>query len=31
MMYPDYQPVENEVNRKRFEAAWGVPLDPKKD
>jgi formate dehydrogenase major subunit len=30
MMYPDYQPVENEANRKKFEAAWGVPLDPKK-
>jgi formate dehydrogenase major subunit len=30
MMYPDYQPVENEVNRRKFEAAWGVPLDPKK-
>ena len=29
MMYPDYQPVENEANRKKFEAAWGVPLDPK--
>ena len=30
MMYPDYQPVESEANRKKFEAAWGVPLDPKK-
>lgn len=30
MMYPDYQPVENEANRKKFEAAWGVPLDPKR-
>lgn len=30
MMYPDYQPVENETHRKKFEAAWGVPLDPKK-
>ena len=29
MMYPDYQPVEDEANRKKFEAAWGVPLDPK--
>jgi formate dehydrogenase major subunit len=28
MMYPDYQPVENEANRRKFEAAWGVPLDP---
>lgn len=30
MMYPDYQLVENEATRKKFEAAWGVPLDPKK-
>jgi formate dehydrogenase major subunit len=30
MMYPDYQPVESEANRKKFEAAWGVPLDPKR-
>jgi len=30
MMYPDYQPVENEATRKKFEDAWGVPLDPKK-
>jgi formate dehydrogenase major subunit len=30
MMYPDYQPVENETNRQKFEAAWGVPLDPKR-
>jgi formate dehydrogenase major subunit len=30
MMYPDYQPVESEANRRKFEAAWGVPLDPKK-
>jgi formate dehydrogenase major subunit len=30
MMYPDYQPVENEANRQRFETAWGVPLDTKK-
>jgi formate dehydrogenase major subunit len=28
MMYPDYQLVRDEGNRKRFEAAWGVPLDP---
>jgi formate dehydrogenase major subunit len=28
MMYPDYQPVKDETNRKKFEAAWGVPLDP---
>ena len=30
MMYPDYQLVENEEVRRKFEAAWGVPLDPKK-
>ena len=30
MMYPDYQPVEDEANRQKFEAAWGVPLDPKR-
>jgi formate dehydrogenase major subunit len=29
MMYPDYQPVKDEANRRKFEAAWGVPLDPK--
>ena len=29
MMYPDYQPVEDEAIRQKFEAAWGVPLDPK--
>ncbi len=28
MMYPDYQPVKDDVNRKRFESAWGVSLDP---
>ena len=28
MMYPDYQPVKEEANRKKFEAAWGVALDP---
>jgi formate dehydrogenase major subunit len=28
MMYPDYQPVRDEANRRKFEAAWGVPLDP---
>ncbi|HEX3152711.1 MAG TPA: formate dehydrogenase subunit alpha [Gemmataceae bacterium] len=27
MMYPDYQLVKVEENRKKFEAAWGVPLD----
>src|SRR5947209_383619 len=30
MMYPDYQPVENEAIRQKFEAAWGVQLDPKR-
>src|SRR5437588_4692867 len=30
MMYPDYQPVEDGATRRKFEAAWGVPLDPKK-
>ena len=30
MVYPDYQPVEDEAVRQKFEAAWGVPLDPKK-
>ena len=30
MMYPDYQPVESDATRRKFEAAWGVPLDPKK-
>ncbi|MEK7364707.1 MAG: molybdopterin-dependent oxidoreductase, partial [candidate division NC10 bacterium] len=30
MMYPDYQSVEDPKIRKRFEAAWGVPLDPKR-
>ena len=29
MMYPDYQPVKDEAIRQKFEAAWGVPLDPK--
>ncbi len=28
MMYPDYQFVETENLRKRFEDAWGTPLDP---
>jgi formate dehydrogenase major subunit len=30
MVYPDYQPVENEAVRHKFERAWGVPLDPKR-
>jgi formate dehydrogenase major subunit len=29
MFYPDYQPVGSEVVRRKFEAAWGVLLDPK--
>lgn len=29
MMYPDYQRVAIPENRLKFEAAWGVPLDPK--
>ncbi|HYT89307.1 MAG TPA: molybdopterin-dependent oxidoreductase, partial [Gemmataceae bacterium] len=29
MVYPDYQPVGNEGVRHKFEAAWGVSLDPK--
>src|SRR5262249_3066194 len=28
MYYPDYQPVGCAEVRRRFEAAWGVPLDP---
>ncbi len=28
MVYPDYQPVADEAIRSKFEAAWGVPLDP---
>jgi formate dehydrogenase major subunit len=28
MVYPDYQPVASPEVRARFEAAWGVPLDP---
>jgi formate dehydrogenase major subunit len=28
MFYPDYQSVADEVVRRKFEAAWGVPLDP---
>jgi formate dehydrogenase major subunit len=30
MFYPDYQSVESEAIRRRFEVAWGVPLDPKR-
>lgn len=29
MVYPDYQDVEDPEVRRRFEEAWGVPLDPK--
>jgi formate dehydrogenase major subunit len=29
MVYPDYQPVQSESVRRKFEAAWGVPLEPK--
>ncbi len=29
MVYPDYQPVGDPAIRAKFEAAWGVPLDPK--
>jgi formate dehydrogenase major subunit len=28
MVYPDYQPVHSPEVRRKFEAAWGVPLDP---
>src|SRR5262245_55631163 len=30
LAYPDYQLVENDAVRKRYEAAWGVTLDPKR-
>ena len=26
--YPGFQPVDRPENRQKFEAAWGVPLDP---
>ncbi len=29
MVYPDYQPVDAEAVRRKFEAAWGVTLDPR--
>jgi formate dehydrogenase major subunit len=29
MYYPGYQSVGDVATRRRFEAAWGVPLDPK--
>ena len=30
MMYPDYQSVEAEDGRARFQDAWGTPLDPQR-
>ena len=30
MFYPDYQGVDTEKTRLRFEQAWGRPLDPKR-
>src|SRR5205814_3962342 len=30
MFYPGYQPVEDASVRERFEAAWGVALDPRR-
>jgi formate dehydrogenase major subunit len=30
MVYPDYQSVENEETRKRYEEFWGKTLDPKR-
>ncbi len=30
MFYPDYQGVDAEKTRQRFEQAWGRPLDPKR-
>jgi formate dehydrogenase major subunit len=29
-VYPDYMPVNNEDNRKRFEEFWGTELDPER-
>jgi len=29
MVYPDYQPVTDDAVREKFEAAWGIPLDPR--
>ncbi len=28
IVYPDYQPVTDVATRERYEAAWGIPLDP---
>ncbi len=30
MFFPDYKSVENEETRAKYEAAWGVKLDPKR-
>jgi formate dehydrogenase major subunit len=30
MFYPDYQPVDSDGPRERFEAAWGRELDPQR-
>ena len=30
MFYPDYKPVEDGKNRKRYEDFWGTALDPKR-
>ncbi len=30
MFYPDYQRVEDDAVRRKFEALWGRPLDPKR-
>ena len=30
MVYTGYQPVDDEAVRAKFEAAWGVPLDPRR-
>ena len=29
-VYPDYMPVNNEDNRRKFEAFWGTELDPER-
>jgi formate dehydrogenase major subunit len=29
MVFPDYQPVQNDASRARFESLWNVTLDPK--
>lgn len=30
MVYPDYEPVENQAFREKYEKLWGVSLDPKR-